>query len=256
MISPPLYMQHDKKKQADFLKKIAYLQQLHHTETGAAQEIVEQILQTEWQFQALQSQLNSHFLFNSLNTLQKFVSENDCKKAANFVAKFGRLLRTMTSYNARPYISLAKELQFIEHFIQFESLRYGRKINYQLVVEKGVDSHYQLLPPMLLYPYLENVIWQMGYQATEQNIIIKIGQSSTQCLTVDICYNSDAEKNIMGFKILHLFNISRLEWLFCQQNQSNEKRQLPVIFQYIENEKSQKIRKQICIKIPVQESEP
>lgn len=112
----------------------------------------------ELELQALQSQMNPHFVFNSLGAIQYFIQANDQKQADRYLSKFAYLMRLFLESSKNKFISLAEELKLIQLYVELEQLRFKGKFGFEMEVDGQVDPHTTLLPSMLLQPFVENAI--------------------------------------------------------------------------------------------------
>lgn len=108
---------------------------------------------------ALQAQMNPHFIFNSINSIQHFILEKREKDAYSYLAKFSRLIRTVLNNSEKLYIALYEEIDTLKNYIELEQLRFENKFDYELVMGAGINEQELFLPPMLVQPYVENAIW-------------------------------------------------------------------------------------------------
>ncbi len=108
---------------------------------------------------ALLAQMNPHFLFNSLNSIDSYIIRNESKKASEYLNNFARLMRLILQNSRSNYISLKDELETLELYMQMERLRFKDKFEYEILVDKQVDTSAIVIPPMLIQPYVENAIW-------------------------------------------------------------------------------------------------
>ena len=108
---------------------------------------------------ALLAQMNPHFLFNSLNSIDSYIIRNESKKASEYLNNFARLMRLILQNSRSNYISLKDELEALELYMQMESLRFKNKFSYSIAVDENVDTSSIVIPPMLIQPYVENAIW-------------------------------------------------------------------------------------------------
>ncbi len=106
----------------------------------------------------LRAQMNPHFIFNSLNTVQSFISANDSFKAMTFLSKFGKLLRSILENSRENLITLDNELEALQLYIDLEKQKAGNRFDYQINVDKKPDSENILIPPLIIQPYVENAI--------------------------------------------------------------------------------------------------
>ncbi len=112
----------------------------------------------ELEKKALQAQMNPHFLFNSLNAIQSYVSANETSKAEEYLADFSRLIRLILENSRNSYIDLSKELELLEKYMAFEKLRFQGRISFEMQIDPSVLKKRIMLPPMLLQPFVENAV--------------------------------------------------------------------------------------------------
>ena len=103
--------------------------------------------------------MNPHFIFNSLNSINYFILNNNQQAANSFIADFSRLIGAMFNHLDHNFISFAKELELIRNYLRLEHLRFEEKFNYSINIQ-NLDNHDQfLVPPGLIQPLVENAIW-------------------------------------------------------------------------------------------------
>ncbi|NNE54549.1 MAG: histidine kinase, partial [Flavobacteriales bacterium] len=107
---------------------------------------------------ALRAQMNPHFIFNSLNSIQSYIANNENDRAVRFLAKFARLVRTMLSHSRSNKISLQEEIESLTLYMDLEKMRFKEKFDFEVTIDEDVDTHDIMLPPLLIQPYLENAI--------------------------------------------------------------------------------------------------
>ncbi|MBU1718370.1 MAG: histidine kinase [Bacteroidetes bacterium] len=109
--------------------------------------------------QSLVRQLNPHFVFNSLNSIQNFIYNNDIDSSAAYLTRFSRLMRMNLDHSQREYISLSEELIAIEHFLEIEKLRFKDRLQFEIITAIDSVAEDIQIPPLLLQPIVENSIW-------------------------------------------------------------------------------------------------
>lgn len=107
---------------------------------------------------ALRSQMNPHFIFNSLNSIQNFVLKNDVDSANYYLSNFSSLMRKVLEYSQYNYITLFEELELIRLYLKMEHMRFSKKFDMEIKADPAIDQHLVRIPPMFLQPYLENAI--------------------------------------------------------------------------------------------------
>lgn len=143
-----------------FLKFWADEEQRHH------RQIVELELRT------LQLQMNPHFVFNALNSIQSYVMTNDSLTANNYLSKFAHLIRLFLDSSRSKYISLAEEVRMLTLYIDMEKLRFDDKFDYELTVDQNINKFTEL-PTMILQPFIENAI-NHGLRYKKQKGFLKV----------------------------------------------------------------------------------
>jgi LytS/YehU family sensor histidine kinase len=107
---------------------------------------------------ALQLQMNPHFLFNSLNSIQSFVVNNDIDNAIHYLSKFSQLMRRILGNSSESSVPLRDELQALRLYLEIESLRFYGKFSFDIQMDPEIDDSFLEIPPMILQPYVENAI--------------------------------------------------------------------------------------------------
>ncbi len=106
----------------------------------------------------LRAQMNPHFIFNSMNSIQNFISRNDSLQAEKYLAKFARLIRLILDNSAKDFVPLEDEMSLIDNYLGIESLRLDGKLSYEISISENLDTEDILIPSMLIQPYVENAI--------------------------------------------------------------------------------------------------
>lgn len=107
---------------------------------------------------ALQLQMNPHFLFNSLNSIQSFVVNSDIDNAIHYLSKFSQLMRRILGNSSESSVPLRDELQALRLYLEIESLRFYGKFSFDIQMDPEIDDSFLEIPPMILQPYVENAI--------------------------------------------------------------------------------------------------
>ncbi|UTW62068.1 histidine kinase [bacterium SCSIO 12741] len=113
---------------------------------------------TDLKLEAIKSQMNPHFIFNALNSIQDYILQNEKELANLYLGKFADLVRNTLEMSQEKEITLARELENLSVYIQLEALRFEPAFDYELVVDKDIDQNATFLPPLFLQPYVENAI--------------------------------------------------------------------------------------------------
>ncbi|MBC7923451.1 MAG: tetratricopeptide repeat protein [Ferruginibacter sp.] len=108
---------------------------------------------------ALRAQMNPHFLFNCLNSINRMILEGDAENASRYLTKFSKLIRLILENSESAAVSLQNELAMLESYLQLEDLRFKGRIGYRITVDESIDQENTYLPSMVLQPFVENAIW-------------------------------------------------------------------------------------------------
>jgi hypothetical protein len=113
----------------------------------------------EAEMHALRLQMNPHFIFNSLNSINRFILKSDVEQATHYLTKFSKLMRLILDNSKNKIVSLTDELMTIKLYIELESIRFNGKFNYSINLDDNVNPELITIPPMLIQPFVENAIW-------------------------------------------------------------------------------------------------
>lgn len=116
-------------------------------------------LLTEYRLTALKSQVNPHFMSNSLVAIQRLILENETDKAHQYIAKFSLLLRSLLEYSSRSSASIRNELNMIELYVELEQLRFNNQFVFEVQIGYDVDLDDTYMPALITQPFVENAIW-------------------------------------------------------------------------------------------------
>jgi len=157
---------------------------LNQLKTRAVQnELKIKNLQTEQKM--LRSQMNPHFIYNSLNSIQSFISENESYLAEKYLANFAKLMRGILEHSRKEFVILDDELELLEIYLQLEKLRFNNKFNYSISVDEEIESDFIAIPPMIIQPFLENSI-KHGFKNIDNGFIKIEIQLKDETLTCTI----------------------------------------------------------------------
>ncbi|ASZ11991.1 histidine kinase [Chitinophaga pendula] len=112
----------------------------------------------ELEAKALTNQMNPHFIFNSLNSVQHLILEKEEKQALNFLADFATLMRQMLNNSRKSYISLEEEIAFLTRYLELEKIRFAHSFTYHFALEDAIKDYTIYIPPMIIQPIVENAI--------------------------------------------------------------------------------------------------
>ncbi len=136
---------------------------------------------------SLRSQMNPHFIFNALNSVNNFIAQNDERAANRYLTEFSTLMRNVLNNSELDFIPLEKEIELIKLYTQLEHSRFTDKFDYELVIDDNLDDGKFNIPPMLIQPYVENAVWHgLRYRETKGKLSIEFFQKDTQTVVITI----------------------------------------------------------------------
>lgn len=159
-----------------------------------------QTLQLE--LRSLRSQMNPHFIFNSLSSIHRYIWSNNQEEASDYLTKFSRLMRLILDNTQHTFVTLNKELESLRLYLDLESLRCNDIFEYRFNIDPEINDEEVLIPPMILQPYVENAIWHgLVHKLPEEkgllDIDIVLKKRSLVCTITD---NGIGRKKAMEIK--------------------------------------------------------
>lgn len=136
---------------------IIYKRRKDNIEKKKEAEFNVQVADTE--MKALRAQMNPHFIYNSLNSINDYIDKHDIDKATDYTTKFAKLMRMILENSEHKEIPLADDLKTLELYMQLENMRMNNKFSYEIKVDDKIDPDNTLIPPLILQPFVENSIW-------------------------------------------------------------------------------------------------
>ena len=150
---------------------------------------------------SLRSQMNPHFIFNALNSVNSFIATNDERTANKYLSDFSKLMRAVLENSEEDFIPLEKEIQLIELYTKLEHFRFKDKFDYTISVEDTIDVEAYKIPPMLLQPYIENAVWHgLRYKEEKGILDIKISKKRKDEIEITIADNGIGRKKSKALK--------------------------------------------------------
>ncbi len=114
---------------------------------------------TQLEMQALRAQMNPHFIFNCLSSINRFILKNESEAASDYLTKFSRLIRMVLTNSKKELITLDDELEMLRLYLGMERLRFKYSFDYNISYKNEIDPENIFIPPLLLQPFAENAIW-------------------------------------------------------------------------------------------------
>ncbi len=136
----------------------------------------------EYHMAALRAQMNPHFLFNCINSVQHYILSDNSEKACDYLAKFAKLIRMVLNYSSENFISLRQELEVVQLYIELEQERFKNRFTYSINVEQNKNINEAKVPALILQPYVENAIWHG---------LMNLGASQKGHITISASYKEN-----------------------------------------------------------------
>lgn len=114
---------------------------------------------TETRLQSLRLQMNPHFLFNALNSVQQMILANEEMVATRYLSRFSKLLRTILIHSDKEMVTLKEEIEILKLYIELESIRFKDSFKYEVNCDEDIDTEEVKIPTLLIQPFVENAIW-------------------------------------------------------------------------------------------------
>lgn len=121
----------------------------------------------------LLSQMNPHFIFNSISNIQSLIHKKQDQEAVDYLTKFSKLTRQILENSRENFIPLSEEIQMLENYLSIQKLLYSQKFTYKIDIAEGIDPETLLVPPMLTQPFIENAI-KHGLAKTDENGLVTV----------------------------------------------------------------------------------
>jgi ligand-binding sensor domain-containing protein/signal transduction histidine kinase len=153
------------RKEAEFRQKEAEFRQ---REAEAKQQMAE----TETAI--LRLQMNPHFIYNSMNSINAYILNKDIDTAGDYLNRFAKLMRMILDFAKKPYITLYDEIQLLEQYLLTEAMRFEGQFSFSFEVDDSIDQDDVIVPTMILQPFVENAVWH-GLSQKKGDGCVKIG---------------------------------------------------------------------------------
>ncbi len=136
---------------------------------------------------SLRTQMNPHFIFNALNSVNSFIATNDERTANKYLSDFSQLMRSVLENSEEDFIPLSKEIDLLTIYTKLEHFRFKDKFDYNIELEPGLKVDDFVIPPMLLQPYIENAVWHgLRYKETKGTLNITFSQLDSETIKVEV----------------------------------------------------------------------
>lgn len=156
----------------------------------------------EMEYTALRAQMNPHFIFNCLNSIQQYIFDKDVFAANKYISRFAKLIRTTLQNSSSTLISIDDEIEYLSTYLELEKLRFKDKMNYSIEIDASLKDYELFIPTMILQPYVENCI-RHGIRHKEDgdgHVWIKMLPDKGNTLVCIIEDNGIGRKKSMSYK--------------------------------------------------------
>lgn len=138
----------------------------------------------------LRSQMNPHFIFNSLNSIKHFIINNDQQNAVYYLSKFAKLIRKILVSTTEKHISLEDELETMKLYLSVENMRFSNQIDFSIEIDPSINTSAIKVPSLILQPFLENALWHgLSSKADDKKIKLEVSKGSKNHVAVTITDN-------------------------------------------------------------------
>lgn len=148
----------------------------------------------------LQSQMNPHFIFNSLNAIKLYIINNEKENAVYYLNKFSKLIRKILDATRKKETTLAEEIDTIELYLNIENIRFNNEIDFKIIIDKKTDLTIKM-PPLILQPFVENALWHgLANKKNNKKLTIQIKKDTVNCLLIKIKDNGIGRTKSLAIK--------------------------------------------------------
>ncbi|MDQ3111108.1 MAG: histidine kinase [Bacteroidota bacterium] len=142
---------------------------------------------SEMEMKVIKAQMNPHFIFNAMNSIQQFILADDTKNANTYLVKFSRLLRKILESNTDEYITVDNEIDILTKYIEIESLRFQHAFSYEIIKDERCSGSTTRIPQMMIQPFIENAIWHgLLPKKTDKKLVITFECISERLLSCTV----------------------------------------------------------------------
>ena len=156
---------------------------------------------------SLRSQMNPHFIFNALNSVNSFIANNNERAANKYLSEFSQLMRSVLENSEEDFIPLFKEIELLQLYVKLEHFRFKDKFDYTITVDERINVEDFVIPPMLLQPYVENAVWHgLRYKEEKGKLEIDLKQTDPETIAITITDDGIGRKKSKELKTDHQKN--------------------------------------------------
>lgn len=137
--------------------------------------------------QSLRREMNPHFIFNSLNSVNQFIANNNEREANKYLSSYSNLMRNIMENSNKDYVALSAEIDQLKKYLELEKLRFSDKFEYRFEIDPAINQETVMVPNMIIQPNLENAIWHgLRYKESKGLLYVKFHRSGSKTIvTID-----------------------------------------------------------------------
>ncbi len=191
-----------------YLARIKRIRKEEKTKTALHEQLA------ETRMEALRSQMNPHFIFNSLNSINRYIIKNDAQTSSLYLTRFAKLMRLVMDNSRHKTITLANELEALKLYIELEIFRFENKFEYTIHVGNEVETETIQIPPLIIQPFVENAIWhgllhkegggklEINIHQTPDLLLIKVSDNGIgRAKAKELKGDKNQTRNSLGIKL-------------------------------------------------------
>jgi ligand-binding sensor domain-containing protein len=182
----------------------------------------------ELKMQALRAQINPHFIFNCLNSVNRYILTKELHEASHYLTKFSKLIRGILENSQTKMVSIENELSMLKLYMELESTRFERKFDFSIEVAPEINAATTQIPPLVIQPFIENAIWHGLLNKQDKGLIeIKLAYDGEiiKCSVRDNGIGREMSRKLKGNSAVHHeslgIEITRKRLLLLYQNKGN-----------------------------------
>jgi tetratricopeptide (TPR) repeat protein len=156
---------------------------------------------SEVEMRALRAQMNPHFIFNCLASINRYIVKSDTRTASAYLTKFSKLIRLILDHSSHEYISLDDELQALKLYLEMEALRFNHSFDFEIQQDPATATENLFVPTMIIQPYVENAIWHgLLHKEERGKLWIRFSRAGDNTLNVEVEDNGIGRKKAMELR--------------------------------------------------------
>lgn len=133
--------------------------------------------------QSLRREMNPHFIFNSLNSVNQYIAENNELEANKYLSSYSGLMRNVMEHSGKDFVSITTELEQLQKYLELEHRRFKDKFDFDIIVDGTIDKDLWLIPNMLVQPHLENAVWHgLRYKETKGKLTLEFERQANNII--------------------------------------------------------------------------